>query len=201
MDTHGPADRTGNLGAACDRRLDRIRIIRRLGANEAQIDDLHRVLGGEPQNGVIEYRKRRRSDPAHWWLEIPVVNRAQCKWEASRDERLEQSAIPALEFVCRIGYPPQDLRAGARAPIEEIEVTQYVVPAGAHHEVRRTARQSLELYRHFADDRAIDGKERGRPPCRKQTAKMRYDVGSTGDVCGVIEDRISEKNDVSHSEK
>jgi hypothetical protein len=47
-------NRASDLRPAMGRRLDRVGIVARLGANHAQVDDVKTVLEGDPQDGVVE---------------------------------------------------------------------------------------------------------------------------------------------------
>jgi hypothetical protein len=106
--------------------------------------------------------------------------------------------MPALEFVTDVGQPEERFSRGSRRCAEEVAATERVVAADADDQVRRVRRQKPQLFAYVSDRAPVDGSERCFPPVRQPLPHLPDDVGRASCVGGVVEDRISQKNNVVH---
>ena len=111
---------------------------------------------------------------------------------------VEHGRVAVCEAVGDIRQPVQRLGNGAGTLLEQPDLPQGVVAAGADHEMARVRRQALELTLDAVDHRTVLGQQ-GRPPAlRQDVPELGRHVGSARHIGAVVEHRITEQDNVLH---
>jgi hypothetical protein len=195
---NGAGNGRGDLGATLNRRLDRVRVIRRIPTYHPQVDQIQTVLYRCPHDHVIEARERDESAAAEVRIrQGALVNRANCRRKVERSEPGDHSPVIGRESGGDVRQFMQDFSSGYRRTFEKTSLLEGVVPANAHDEVRSGTGDALELARHVGGDMTVDGKK-GHRPAREKSAQMGSSVGPGADVRTVVEDRVTQQHDRWH---
>ena len=189
-------DGGGYLLPTVARRLDRVRVVGGLRADQAQIDDVDRPFERDPQDDVVEDHQRDARERRPRSLQVALVDGADGGPAAQLPHALQRRDIGSGE---RVDAPPeQRQRLGRRRDrnVQEIAVRERVVPPDRHHHVGHFLLDLGDLRTEIVRRASVDREQRRRPPGRQRRPHVRDHVGCAVRVRGVVEDRVAQKRDV-----
>src|SRR5262249_19831274 len=81
---------------------------------------------------------------------------------------------------------------------DEARVAERIVAAGADHQMRRVVRQTFQLPGHVFGDRTVHRQQRRLPAGWQHAPQMIDHRRAVGHIARVVENRVSQKNYVTH---